>query len=326
MMTQMNMVQAINSALKGELQNDPSVFLIGEDIGLDGGVFRVTEGLQKEFGPERVIDTPLSEEGTVGAVVGMAINGLKPVVEIQFMGFSILALSQILCHISRMRNRSRGRFSLPLVIRMPYGCGVKAPEHHSESIETIFVHTPGLKVVVPSTPREAKGLLISSIRDPDPVIFLEPKRSYRLFKEDVEEETFTIPIGEARTVIEGDDVTVIGWGAMIPIIQDAVKMAESDGVSSEILDLRTLSPMDNKLLSMSVKKTGRAVIVHEAPRTAGLGAEIVSRINEKAFLSLEAPVERVTAPDVIVPLAKAENYYYVNPLRVYKAIRRTVSF
>jgi pyruvate dehydrogenase E1 component beta subunit len=325
-MASMNMVQAINSALVNEMDREPTVIVMGEDVGVNGGVFRVTEGLLERFGKDRVIDTPLSEEGVVGASVGMAMNGLSPVVELQFMGFSILALDQIICHVARMRNRSRGRYNLPLVIRMPYGCGVKAPEHHSESTETLYVHTPGLKVVVPSTPREAKGLLISSIRDPDPVIFLEPKRSYRLFKEEVEEEAFTIPIGEARVAKEGDDVTVVGWGAMVPFIEEATRKSSEEGVSAEIIDLRTLSPMDDETISKSVKKTGRAVIVHEAPRTCGVGAEVLSRINEKAFLSLEAPVERVTGPDVTVPLPKAENYYYVNPNRIYKAIKRTVKF
>lgn len=325
-MTQMNMVQAINSALRGEMERDSSIVVLGEDVGVDGGVFRVTEGLIDRFGPGRVIDTPLSESCIVGAAVGMALNGLRPVAEIQFMGFSYLALDQIINHAARIRNRSRGRLHVPMVVRMPYGGGIKALEHHSESTEALYTQVPGLKVVAPSTPREAKGLLTSSIRDPDPVVFLEPTRSYRLLKEEVEEGEFSIPLGVSRTVREGRDVTVVGWGAMMPLIEEAAGRAEGEGVSVEVIDLRTLSPMDSASIVNSVKKTGRAVVVHEAPKTCGLGAEIVARINEKALLSLEAPVERVAAPDVTVPLPKGERHYYLNPGRIYKAIRRVVEF
>ena len=325
-MAVMNMVQAINSALALEMERDPTVVLLGEDIGLDGGVFRVTDGLQKRFGPERVMDTPLAEGAIVGMAVGMAMNGLVPVAEIQFMGFSYLALNQLISHASRMRNRTRGRLTVPMVMRMPYGAGVKALEHHSESTEALYVQIPGLKVVVPSTPLEAKGLLTASIRDPDPVIFLEPTRSYRMLKEEVPDGEYVLPIGKARMVQEGKDVTIIGWGAMMVQIQKAVDEAAKKGISCEVIDMRTLSPMDSASVVESVKRTGRAVVVQEAPKTCGVGAEIVARINEKALLSLQAPVMRVAGPDIIVPLPKGEDYYYVSPARILTEIERTVSF
>jgi pyruvate dehydrogenase E1 component beta subunit len=258
--------------------------------------------------------------------IGMAVNGLRPVAEVQFMGFSYLALNQMISHASRLRNRSRGRFTVPMVLRMPYGAGVKALEHHSESTESLYVQIPGLKVVVPSTPREAKGLLISSVRDPDPVVFLEPTRSYRLTKEEVEETPFAIPLGKARTVQPGSDVTVVGWGAMMPFIVKAAEAAGSQGISCEVIDLRTLSPMDSAAVVESVKRTGRCVIAQEAPRTCGVAAELVARINEEALLSLEAPVVRVTAPDIIVPLPQGEQYYYLNANRIYNAIKRVAEF
>ena len=325
-MASMNMVQAINSALALEMEKDPSVGLLGEDVGLDGGVFRVTDGLQKRFGPARVIDTPLAEGGIIGMAIGMAINGLRPVAEIQFMGFSYLTMNQLISHASRMRNRTRGRLTVPLVMRMPYGAGVKALEHHSESTESLYVQIPGLKVVVPSTPLEAKGLLTAAIRDPDPVIFLEPTRSYRMLKEEVPDGEYVLPIGKARMVQEGKDVTVIGWGAMMVQIQKAVDEAVEKGISCEVIDMRTLSPMDSASVIESVKRTGRAVVVQEAPKTCGVGAEIVARINEKALLSLQAPVMRVTGPDIVVPLPKGEDYYYVTPERILAEIERTVSF
>ena len=325
-MASMNMVQAINSALALEMEKDPSVVLLGEDVGLDGGVFRVTDGLQKRFGPARVIDTPLAEGGIIGMAIGMAINGLRPVAEIQFMGFSYLTMNQLISHASRMRNRTRGRLTVPLVMRMPYGAGVKALEHHSESTESLYVQIPGLKVVVPSTPLEAKGLLTAAIRDPDPVIFLEPTRSYRMLKEEVPDGEYVLPIGKARVVQEGKDVTVIGWGAMMVQIQKAVDEAVEKGISCEVIDMRTLSPMDSASVIESVKRTGRAVVVQEAPKTCGVGAEIVARINEKALLSLQAPVMRVTGPDIVVPLPKGEDYYYVTPERILAEIERTVSF
>lgn len=325
-MPQWNMVQAINNTLMNEMERDESIVVLGEDVGVDGGVFRVTEGLYEKYGRDRVIDTPLSEACIAGSAIGMALNGLTPIAEIQFMGFSTLALDQMITQAARIRNRSRGRFHVPMVLRMPYGGGVKALEHHSESIEAIYVHIPGLKVVAPSSPSEAKGLLTSSIRDPDPVIFIEPKRSYRLLREEVESGEYIIPLGKASVINEGTDVTVVGWGAMIPIIKEGVEWAEEDGVSVEVIDLRTLSPMDSDTIIESVKKTGRAVIVHEAPKTVGLGAEIIARINEEALLYLEAPIERVTAPDITVPLPKAEHYYYINPDRVYDGIKKVIEF
>ncbi|MBI0581556.1 MAG: alpha-ketoacid dehydrogenase subunit beta [Methanomassiliicoccales archaeon] len=319
----MNMVQAINSALSLEMERDPSVVIMGEDVGLDGGVFRVTDGLLDKFGEARVIDTPLAEAGIAGVAIGMAFNGLRPVAEVQFMGFSYLTLNQMINHAARMRNRTRGRMTVPMVLRMPYGAGVKALEHHSESTEALYAQIPGLKVVVPSTPLEAKGLLTSSIRDPDPVIFLEPTRSYRMLKEEVPDGEYLVPLGKARTVQEGDDVTVIGWGAMIPLIQRAVANVQA---SVEIIDLRTISPMDSETIVGSVKRTGRAVVVHEAPRSFGVGAEIASRIYEGAILKLEAPVERVTAPDITVPLPKGEDHYYVNEQMIRDGIERTLRF
>lgn len=322
----MNMVQAINSALAVEMEADDSVMVLGEDVGVVGGVFRATAGLLDRFGADRVIDTPLAESLIAGMATGMAMAGLRPVAEMQFMGFSYLALNMVISHTARMRNRSRGTYTVPMVMRMPYGAGVKALEHHSESTEALYVQIPGLKVVVPSTPREAKGLLISSIRDPDPVIFLEPTRSYRLFKEEVEEDPFTIPLGQSRMVQEGDDITVVGWGAMMPLIEEAVAEAEENGTSCEIIDLRTLSPMDSDAVVRSVQRTGRVVIVQEAPMTGGVAAELIARINRKAFLSLEAPPERVTAPDITVPLPKGEKYYYISSDRILDAIERTMSF
>jgi pyruvate dehydrogenase E1 component beta subunit len=325
-MASMNMVQAINSALALEMERDPTVVLMGEDVGLDGGVFRVTDGLQKRFGAGRVMDTPLAEGGIVGAAIGMAMNGLRPVAEMQFMGFSYLALNQLISHASRMRNRTRGRLTVPMVLRMPYGAGVKALEHHSESTEALFVQIPGLKVVVPSTPLEAKGLLTACIRDPDPVIFLEPTRSYRMLKEEVPDGEYVLPIGKARMVQEGKDITIVGWGAMMVQIQKAVDEAAKKGISCEVIDMRTLSPMDSAAVVESVKRTGRAVVVQEAPKTCGVGAEIVARVCEKALLSLQAPVVRVTGPDIIVPLPKGEDFYYVSPDRILAEIERTVSF
>jgi pyruvate dehydrogenase E1 component beta subunit len=322
----MNMVQSINLALREEMERDPTVVCLGEDVGVDGGVFRVTEGLFQRFGKERVIDTPLAESAIVGTAIGMAMNGMRPVAEIQFLGFIYPAYQQLVSHAARMRNRTRGRITLPMVIRTPYGAGVKALEHHSESTEAVFCHIPGLKVVVPSTPLEAKGLLTAAIRDPDPVLFLEPTRSYRLLKEEVPEGEYVLPLGQARQVREGKDVTIVGWGAMMPIIQKAVEALEKEGVSPDVLDMRTLSPMDYAAIVASVKRTGRCVVVHEAPKSFGIGAEISSRIMEGALLSLQAPVERVTAPDITVPLPKGEHYYYISPERVINGVKRTMSF
>jgi len=319
-------VEAINDGLMLEMERDPSVVLLGEDVGKEGGVFRVTDGLQAKFGAERVIDTPLAESGIVGVAIGMAVKGLRPVAEIQFEGFLPPAMDQIMNHASRIRNRSRGRFTCPLVIRSPWGGGIHAPEHHSDSPEAIFAHTPGMKVVIPSTPYDAKGLIISAIRDPDPVLFFEPKRIYRAIKEEVPDESYTIPIGQAKVVREDKDITVITWGAMVREVLRAAEMADGEGIQAEVIDLRTISPMDENAFLESVRKTGRAVVVHEAPPTCGVGAEIIARINEKALLSLQAPVVRVTGFDIIVPLMKLENHYLPSPERILAGIRKVMKF
>ncbi len=323
-MAKLNMVQAINLALHEEMEKDPGVVVMGEDVGTDGGVFRVTEGLLDKFGSERVIDTPLAESGIVGTAIGMAVAGLKPVAEIQFEGFSYMTIDQLAAHASRIRYRSRGTYHCPMVIRAPYGGGVRALEHHSEAVATYYIHIPGMKVVIPSSPYDAKGLLLSSIRDPDPVFFFEPKRLYRAFKEEVPEGDYTIPLGEGKKITEGDDLTLIAWGAMVRVCHEALEKVRD--VSVELIDLRTLSPLDDKIIADSVKKTGRAVIVHEEPRTLGPGAEIIARINEKAFLYLEAPIKRVTGFDIPVPLPKLEDYYLPDAERVAGAIKETAGF
>jgi pyruvate dehydrogenase E1 component beta subunit len=320
------MAQAINQALAGEMERDGRVVILGEDVGVDGGVFRITDGLFDKFGRERVIDTPLAESAGVGVAIGMAALGLKPVVEIQFMGFIYPAFNQIVSHVARLRNRTRGRFTVPLVIRTPYGAGVRALEHHSESTEAFFCHIPGLTVVVPSTPYDAKGLLVAALRGEDPVLFLEPTRLYRAEKQDVPDEAYEVPIGKARVAREGNDLTIIAWGAMVPVAERAAVLAAEIGWSAEVIDLRTLSPMDRETVVGSAKKTGRVLVVHEAPKTCGLGAEIAALIGEKALLSLEAPVLRITGWDITPPLPKGEDVYYPNPERVFRGIRRLMEF
>jgi pyruvate dehydrogenase E1 component beta subunit len=273
-----------------------------------------------------VIDTPLAESGISAIALGMAVYGLRPIAEIQFEGFLYPCLDQINNHIGRMRNRSRGRFTCPLVIRFPYGGGIHAPEHHSDSPEAILAHIPGIKVVVPSTPYEAKGLLLSSIRDPDPVLFMEPKRIYRAIREEVPEGDYTVPLGKARLVQEGKDVSIIAWGAMVREVLNAAEQLKADKIDVEIIDLRTISPMDVEAIVNSVRKTGRGVVVHEAPRTCGVGAEVVAVIDEKAFLSLQAPIERVTGFDIPMPLMKSEHYYLLNPKRIVLAVKKVMSF
>ncbi len=325
-MAKLTMVEAINLALKQEMEKDDRVLILGEDVGRNGGVFRVTQGLWDAFGETRVMDTPLSESAIVGVAVGMAVYGLRPVAEIQFEGFVYAAMEQLADHAGRIRTRSRGRYHCPLVVRIPYGGGIGAPEHHSDSNETYFVHTPGLKVVVPSSPYEAKGLLIAAIRDPDPVIFMEPKKIYRSLKEEVPEAEYVIPLGESRVVLEGTDITLITWGAMLQPTLQAAMLMEKSGASAEVLDLRTLSPLDTNAIIESVKKTHRAVVVHEAPATCGVGAEIIARINEHALIHLEAPVARVTGFDTVMPLPKLEKYYLPNSERVVEAINRVIHF
>ena len=320
-MPKLNMVQAINLALKEEMERDDRVVILGEDVGKDGGVFRITEGLFEKFGPERVMDTPLAESSIAGAAIGMAVYGLRPVAEIQFMGFIYPAIDQIFSHAARVRSRSRGRFSCPLVVRTPYGAGIKAPELHSESTEALLCHMPGIKVVLPSTPYTAKGLLISSIRDPDPVVFLESTRLYRLLKEEVPEGDYTVPLGKARIVKEGNDITVIAWGSML---HRALKAVE--GFGAEVIDLMTLSPFDEETILNSVKKTGRVVIVHEAPKTCGFGAELSASIAEEAILFLKAPVLRVTGFDAVIPLARLEEQYMPTVERIRKALNEVMKY
>ncbi len=325
-MPKLNMVEAINLALREELERDGRVVILGEDVGKEGGVFRVTDGLQQKFGGDRVVDTPLAELGIVAVAFGMAVYGIRPIAEIQFEGFLYPCLDQINNHLGRIRNRSRGRFTCPLVIRVPYGGGIHAPEHHSDSPEAILAHIPGIKVVIPATPYEAKGLVLSSIRDPDPVIFMEPKRIYRAIREEVPEGDYTIPLGKARLVQEGKDVTVVAWGAMVREALNAAEQLKGDKIDLEIIDLRTISPIDAETIITSIGKTGRGVIVHEAPKTCGLGAEIIALINEKAFLSLQAPIERVTGFDIPVPLMKTEHYYLPHPKRIVMAVKKVMSF
>ena len=320
------MVEAINLALREELEKDSRVVILGEDVGKEGGVFRVTDGLQQKFGGDRVVDTPLAELGIVAVAFGMAVYGIRPIAEIQFEGFLYSCIDQIINHVGRIRNRSRGRFTCPLVIRVPYGGGIHAPEHHSDSPEAMFAHIPGIKVVIPSTPYEAKGLVLSSIRDPDPVIFMEPKRIYRAIREEVPEGDYSIPLGKARLVREGKDVTVVAWGAMIREALNAAEQLKGDKIDLEIIDLRTISPIDAETIITSIRKTGRGVIVHEAPKTCGLGAEIIALMNEKALLSLQAPVERVTGFDIPVPLMKSEHYYLPNSGRIVMAVKKVMSF
>lgn len=310
-MQALTLIQAVNEALKCEMRIDSSVIVFGEDVGLEGGVFRATVDLQQEFGIQRCFDTPLAEAAIAGTALGMAMNGLKPVVEMQFSGFFWPAFNQVACHISRIRNRSRGAFSAPLVIRMPYGGGIRALEHHSESNEAIYSHLPGLKVVIPSTPYDAKGLLIAAIRDPDPVIFMEPKRVYRSVRQEVPDEAYVIPIGKARIVQSGSDLTLISWGAQMKEAQAAAGILKGQGVSVELIDLRTISPWDRESVSGSVKKTGRLLVVHEGPRTCGVGAEIITSAMEDCFYSLQAAPVRLTGADTIFPLPRAEHHYMI---------------
>lgn len=320
-MAQLNMVQAINQALAYEMERDDRVVLLGEDVGRDGGVFRVTEGLLERFGGERVLDTPLCEAGIMGAAIGMAAYGLRPVPEIQFMGFTYSAFEQLFAHAARIRSRSRGRFTCPLVVRTPYGGGIKAPELHEESTEALFCQVPGLKVVVPSGPYLAKGLLLSALRDPDPVLFLEPTRLYRLIREEVPEGEYLVELGKARVARIGGAVTVVAWGSMLERVLKAV-----DGYDAEVLDLLTLNPFDIGAVLASVRKTGRLVIVHEAAKSCGFGAEIAATVAEEAILHLRGPILRVTSPDVPVPLAKLIDHYLPGAQQIRKALDEVLQY
>lgn len=324
-MAQLTLVQAINQALDHEMARDPRVIILGEDVGLNGGVFRVTEGLAEKHGHDRVQNTPLDESGILGAAIGLAMAGMRPVPEIQFEGFLGPAYDQIVNHAARFRNRTRGTITIPMTVRVPVGGGIHAPELHSDSPEAIYTHSPGLKVVMPCTPYDAKGLLLAAIRDPDPVIFFEPKRVYRSFREEVPEEDYTIPIGEAKVVSDGEDLTVITWGASVFQCLEAIDNLPDD-VSVELIDLRTIDPIDIDCIAASVQKTGRCVIVHEAPKTAGLGAEISALIQEHCFLHLEAPVQRVTGFDTIMPYYKLELDYLPDAERIGKGIRECLAY
>ncbi len=325
-MAVINLLKAINEALDLKLADDPTVVVYGEDTGFEGGVFRVTAGLQKKYGEDRVFDTPIAEAAITGSAIGMAINGLRPIAEIQFDGFVFTGYTEIVTHMARYRNRSRGRFGLPIVVRIPVGGGIRALEHHSESIETLMGHIPGLKVVFPSTPYDAKGLLISAIEDPDPVIFMEPKRIYRSGKQEVPEGLYRIPIGKAKVAQKGTDITVVAWGAMMRETEKAIKLLEKDNISVELIDLRTINPIDEETIIESVKKTGRFLVVQEAVKTYGPGAELIALVNEKAFLYLEAAPTRVTGFDIIVPLARGEMYHFIQPERIAAEIKKVVNF
>lgn len=325
-MALLNLIGAINQALDQEMARDKTVVVFGEDVGVEGGVFRATVDLQKKHGKARCFDTPLAEAAIIGTAVGMAINGLKPIAEIQFSGFIFPGYDQIVSHVARMRNRSRGKYSLPMVIRMPHGGGIRALEHHSENLETLLGHIPGLKVVIPSTPYDAKGLLLSAIRDEDPVLFLEPTKIYRAFKQEVPEEDYTIPIGKAKIVKPGTDVTVVAWGAYLRETEKAVKELEQEGISVELIDLRTISPLDKYTIIDSVKKTGRFVVVHEAYKTYGPGAELISIVNEGAFLYLEAPPTRITGFDITIPLPRGEHHYLLDTKRIVNGIKQVAKF
>jgi len=325
-MAVMNLISAINHTLDLELGRDERVVVFGEDVGLEGGVFRATVGLQQKYGEKRVFDTPLAESAIVGTAIGMAINGLRPVAEIQFSGFIYPAYNQIISHVARMRNRTRGRLYLPMVIRMPHGGGIKALEHHSESLDTLLGHIPGLKVVTPSTPYDAKGLLLSAIRDDDPVIFLEPSKIYRAFKQDVPEEDYAIPLGKAKVLKEGTDVTVVTWGSYVHEVLKADQMLVEEGISLEIIDLRTISPVDKDTIIASVQKTGRFVVVHEAAKSFGPGAELMALVNEGAFLYLEAPPTRIAGFDVTIPIPRGEHHYFMDAKRIASGIRKVAKY
>ncbi len=322
-MTEMTLVQAVNRGLEEAMRQDPDVLLLGEDIGVNGGVFRATEGLFKQFGADRVIDTPLSETGIVGTAIGMALYGLKPVAEIQFLDFIYPAFDQIVSELAKFRYRSGGQYPCPVTIRAPYGGGIKGGLYHSQSTEAYFCHTAGLKVAIPSTPADAKGLLLTAIHDPDPVIFLEPKRIYRSLTGEVPDGDHRVPFGRARLVREGDDVSVFAYGAMVAPATEAADALAAEGISTEIVDLRTLVPLDEEAVVASVEKTGRAVVVHEAARTCGFGAELSAVLAEKAFFSLKAPIARVTGYDTPFPYA-LENAYLPNPEKIVHAVRATV--
>ena len=323
-MAELTLVEAVNLALAHEMTRDRDVLLLGEDIGVNGGVFRATNGLIARFGRERVVDTPLAEGAIAGVAIGMAAMGLKPVAEIQFSGFIYPCIDQMINHASRLRHRTRGRLTCPMVLRSPCGAGIHAPEHHSESPEALFAHMPGLRVVAPSSPARAYGLLLAAIRDPDPVVFLEPTRLYRLFRQEVLDDGEALPLDACFVSREGRDATVVAWGAMLHEVMTAAELLEQEGIEIEVIDAATLKPLDFETILRSVEKTGRCVIVHEAPRTCGLGAEIAAQIGERALYSLLAPVKRVTGYDVVVPLSRLEMQYMPSVARIADAVRKVM--
>ncbi|HJV44141.1 MAG TPA: alpha-ketoacid dehydrogenase subunit beta [Bacillota bacterium] len=326
-MAQMTMIQAITDAMRVELRRDPSVLVFGEDVGKNGGVFRATEGLQKEFGEERVFDTPLAESAIGGLAVGLSTQDFRPIAEIQFFGFVFEVFDSIAAQAARMRFRSGGRYHCPIVFRSPFGGGVKTPELHADSLEGLMMQTPGLKVVIPSNPYDAKGLLISAIRDNDPVVFLEHMKLYRSFRGEVPEGDYTIPIGKANIVKEGKDITIISYGAMVhTALKAAGELEKSKGIQAEVIDLRTISPIDIDTIVTSIQKTNRAVVVQEAQRTSGAAAEIIAQINEKAILHLDAPVIRVTSPDTVFPFASIEDEWLPDPNRVLDGVNQVLNF
>lgn len=325
-MAEITLVEAITQALAYEMQADPEVIVMGEDVGRDGGVFRATLGLLDQFGPERVLDTPLAESMIAGLAIGMAAQGLKPVAEFQFMGFIYPALDQIINHAARLRNRTRGRLSCPVVFRTPFGAGIHAPEHHSESTEAYFAHTPGVRVVIPSSPARAYGLMLASIRDPDPVIFLEPSRLYRYAKQEVKNDGKALPLDVCFTLRVGEDVTLVTWGAMVKETIAAANTLQEEGINAEVIDVATIKPLDMDTILASVEKTGRCVIIHEAALTCGVGSEIVAQLAEKALFSLKAPPERVTGFDTIVPYARMEKHYIPSEKRIIDAVQRLMEY
>ena len=325
-MAKLNLVSAINLALDQEMARNDKIVLLGEDVGTEGGVFRVTEGLQQKYGAHRVVDAPLAEAGIVGTAFGLALGGMLPVPEIQFEGFLYPALNQLCNHAARYRNRTRGQRPVRMVLRCPWGGGIRAPEHHSDSPETLVVHTPGLTVVTPSNPYDAKGLMTAALRHPDPVVFCEPKRIYRAIRQEVPEEDYLVPIGKAAVVREGKDATLVAWGAMVREASAAADLLAEEGIGVEVIDLRTLSPMDSAAVVASVGKTGRLVVAHEAPRTLGLGAEISARVTEEVLTRLLAPVVRVTGFDTVMPLAKLENHYLPDAARIAEGVRKALAF
>ena len=322
---QMTMIEALNAALTLELERDKRVVVLGQDIGVNGGVFRVTEHLQSKFGEERVFDTPLSESAIIGSSVGMAVYGLRPIAEIQFAGFLFVCMNQLVSQAARIRSRSAGAYTCPLVVRAPYGGGVRTPELHSDSLEGVFLQTPGMKIVIPSNPYDAKGLLASAVEDPDPVLFLENIKLYRSFRQETPQEHYTIPLGKANVVQQGTDVSLFAYGAMVPLAREAAKQAQQEmGASVEVIDLRTIWPLDEETIVTSVEKTGRAIIVHEAPRAGGVGAEVIAVINEHCLYSLLKPVGRVTGYDTPYPVPGQEDYYLPSVPKVMTALRQVM--